>query len=60
VPGAVPWFALLVALIGTVHFATREGGGASMRQNAQLFGGAIAAAIGVGSCKIPKHLLKTT
>jgi len=26
--------------------------------NAQIFGGTIAAAIGVASCKIPKHLLK--
>ena len=58
--GAVPWFSLLAALIYTEYFTPYKGGGASMWPIAQLFGGAVAAAIGVTSFTVTSHLLKKT
>ena len=47
VAGAVPWFGLLAALLYTEYFVPYQGGGASMWPIAQLFGGAVAAAVGI-------------
>ena len=58
VAGALPWFALLAALLYTEYFTTYEGGGASMWLIAQLFGGTVAAAVGVISHKLTTFLLK--
>ena len=58
VAGAVPWFSLLAALIYTEYFTPYKGGGASMWPIAQLFGGAIAAAIGVTAFTLTNYLLK--
>ena len=56
VAGAVPWFALLGALVYTEYFTAYEGGGASMWLIAQLFGGTIAAAVGVASYKLTRYM----
>ena len=45
--GAVPWFALLAAILYTEYFMPYEGGGASMWPIAQLVGGTVAAVVGV-------------
>lgn len=58
VAGAVPWLALLGALIYTEYFTSFAGGGASMWLIAQLFGGTVAAAIGVASYKLTRYLQK--
>ena len=58
VAGAVPWFALLAALVYTEYFTAYEGGGASMWLIAQLFGGTVAAVVGVISYKLTIFLLK--
>ena len=58
VAGAVPWFSLLAALIYTEYFTPYKGGGASMWPIAQLFGGAVAAAIGVTAFTLTNYLLK--
>ncbi|MBX2870395.1 MAG: hypothetical protein KTR18_17065 [Acidiferrobacterales bacterium] len=55
VAGALPWFALLGALIYTEYLTSYEGGGASMWLVAQLFGGTIAAAVGVISYKLTRY-----
>ena len=56
IAGAVPWLALLGALIYTEFFTSYAGGGASMWIIAQLFGGTIAAATGVVSYKLTRYL----
>lgn len=56
VAGAVPWTALLGALIYTEYFTPHAGGGASMWLIAQLVGGTVAAAIGVVSFKLTRYL----
>ena len=58
VAGAVPWFSLLAALIYTEYFTPYKGGGASMWPIAQLFGGAVTAAIGVTAFTLTNYLLK--
>ena len=58
IAGALPWFALLGALIYTEYFTSYEGGGASMWLIAQLFGGTIAAAAGVASYKLTRYIQK--
>lgn len=58
VAGAVPWFALLAALIYTEYFTPYKGGGASMWLVAQVFGGTIAAVTGVVSYKAAKKFAK--
>ncbi|ADJ29480.1 hypothetical protein [Nitrosococcus watsonii] len=58
VAGAVPWFALLAALLYTEYFTAYEGGGASMWLIAQLFGGTVGAVVGVVSYKLTTFLFK--
>ena len=58
VAGALPWFALLAALLYTEYFTPYEGGGASMWPIAQFFGGTVAAVGGVFSYKLTMHLFK--
>ena len=58
IAGAVPWFALLAALLYTEYFITYEGGGASMWLIAQLFGGTVAAVVGVVSYKLTTFLFE--
>lgn len=57
VAGAVPWFGLLAAILYTEYFTPYQGGGASMWPIAQLFGGTIAAIVGVASCKAIHYFL---
>ena len=45
--GLLPWLGLLVMLLYQEYFVPYQGGGASMWPIAQLFGGTVAAAIGV-------------
>jgi len=45
--GAVPWTALLIWLLYNEYFVPYRGGGASMWPIAQLFGGTLAAIIGI-------------
>ncbi|MDH3977596.1 MAG: hypothetical protein OEU86_03700 [Gammaproteobacteria bacterium] len=52
--GGIPWFSLLAAIVYTEYFTPYQGGGASMWPIAQLFGGAVAAVIGVMSCNFFK------
>ena len=56
VAAAVPWFTLLGALIYTEYFTPYKGGGASMWPIAQLFGGTVAALVGIASYKLTKYL----
>ncbi len=58
VAGAIPWLLLLVAIVYTAYFTPYQGGGASMWPVAQLFGGTIAAAIGVVGYKLTHHFFK--
>lgn len=58
VAGAVPWFALLAALVYTEYFTPYEGGGASMWLIAQFFGGTVAAVVGIVSFKLTQCLLR--
>lgn len=58
IAGAVPWSTLLAALIYAEYFTPYEGGGASMWLIAQLFGGTIAAAVGVASYKLTTFFIK--
>ena len=55
--GAIPWFGLLAAILYTEYTTPYQGGGASMWPIAQLFGGAIAAAIGVTAFMLTKDYL---
>ncbi|MEM7562603.1 MAG: hypothetical protein AAF353_06080 [Pseudomonadota bacterium] len=59
ISGALPWCTLLTALIYTEYFTPYQGGGASMWLIAQLFGGTIAAAIGVGAFAATRHIMKS-
>jgi NADH:ubiquinone oxidoreductase subunit 6 (subunit J) len=52
--GAIPWFALLAAIVYTEYFMPYGGGGASMWPIAQLFGGTVAAVIGVYTFKLTR------
>ena len=45
--GALPWFGLLAAILYTEYVMPYQGGGASMWPIAQLFGGFVAAGVGV-------------
>jgi hypothetical protein len=45
--GLIPWLGLLGALLYQEYFIPYQGGGASMWPIAQLFGGTIAAIIGI-------------
>lgn len=56
--GAIPWFGLLAALVITVYFLPNNEADASMWLIAQLFGGTVAAAIGIVSFKLSQHLLR--
>jgi hypothetical protein len=49
--GAIPWFGLLSGLLYSEYFLPYQGGGASMWPVAQLFGGTVAAATGIGACR---------
>ena len=56
VAGAIPWFGLLAAILYTEYFTPYQGGGASMWPIAQLFGGTIAAVVGVIAYKVVRNL----
>jgi hypothetical protein len=45
--GAIPWFGLLAVLLFMEYVLPYQGGGASMWPIAQLFGGTVAAVVGV-------------
>ena len=45
--GAIPWFGLLAWLLYNEYFVPYQGGGASMWPIAQLFGGSVAAVVGM-------------
>ena len=47
--GLVPWLSLLGALLYQEYFIPYQGGGASMWPIAQLFGGTLAAVVGVAA-----------
>ena len=47
--GAIPWFGMLAALLFSEYVLPYQGGGASMWPIAQLFGGTLAAVVGVVS-----------
>jgi hypothetical protein len=49
---AAPWFTLLAGLLFNEYALPYRGGGASMWPIAQLFGGAVAAVVGIGSCAV--------
>lgn len=59
IAGALPWLALLAALVYTEYFTSYKGGGASMWLIAQLFGGTIAAAVGVFSYKLTRYIQRS-
>jgi hypothetical protein len=44
--GAIPWLALLAAILYSEYGLPYQGGGASLWPIAQLFGGTVAAAVG--------------
>ena len=56
VAGAIPWFGLLTALLYTEYFTPYQGGGASMWPIAQIFGGTVAAAVGVLTFEVVNRL----
>jgi hypothetical protein len=45
--GLVPWLSLLAYILYYEYFVPYQGGGASMWQIAQLFGGTVAALVGL-------------
>ncbi len=47
--GAIPWFALLIAILLTEYVTEYQGGGATMWLIAQFFGGTVAAVTGVAA-----------
>ena len=47
--GLIPWLGLLASLLYQEYFVPYQGGGASMWPIAQLFGGTVAAFVGVVS-----------
>ncbi|MDO3383056.1 hypothetical protein [Gilvimarinus algae] len=53
---AIPWLALLVALVYSVYFVPYGGGGAVFWPLAQLFGGSLAAASGYAGFTLLKWL----
>ena len=53
---ALPWLALLAMLLFYEYVMPYEGGGASMWPIAQLFGGTIAAAVGLVSAAVTRHV----
>ena len=48
--GGIPWFGLLGALLYSEYILPYEVGGASMWPIAQLFGGTVAAVVGIIAC----------
>lgn len=52
IAGAVPWCGLLAFLLYTEYFVPYQGGGASMWPIAQLFGGTIAAFVGIAAAAL--------
>jgi hypothetical protein len=47
--GLIPWLSLLTLLLYYEYFVPYQGGGASMWQVAQLFGGTVAAVFGLAA-----------
>ncbi|MBT0588191.1 hypothetical protein [Alteromonas oceanisediminis] len=55
--GAIPWLGLLSAILYSEYFMPYQGGGASMWPVAQLFGGTVAAVVGVITFKICRKFI---
>lgn len=58
--GAVPWLGMLTWLLYNEYFVPYQGGGASMWPIAQLFGGTVAAVVGMTSYVFVRRLFRGT